>query len=76
MNNQRIDTSYIRPRFLNWSTSALLTVWVMIVMVSVEINGGVEASSVDTPTSVYQSAEPTAEKEVCVLSKKVLGISS
>jgi hypothetical protein len=76
MNNQRIHTNYIRPRFLNWTTSALLTAWVMIVMVSVEINGGVEASSVDSSTSVYQKAEPASENEFCMLSKQVLGISS
>jgi hypothetical protein len=61
-----------RPRLLNWMTTGLLTGWVLILAVLVEVNGVAQETGFERSINSSESIQQEAGEQFCSISALVL----
>ena len=72
MNTLTKTNTYGPPRLLNWMTTGLLTGWVLILGVVVEVNGVAQESSLEKSINSFESVQKEAGDQFCSIYAKVL----
>jgi hypothetical protein len=72
MNTLTKTNIYGRPRLLNWMTTGLLTGWVLILAVLVEVNGVAQETDVQRSINSIESVQQEAGDQFCSIYAAVL----
>ena len=72
MNTLTKTNIFGRPRLLNWVTTGLLTGWVLVVAVVVEVNGVVQETNMERNINSIESGMQEADEQLCSVYSIVL----
>ena len=72
MNSATKTNIFGRPRLLNWMTTGLLTGWVLILAVVVEVNGVARETGVERSVHSIESVQQEADEQFCSVYARVL----
>ena len=72
MNTLTRTNIYGRPRMLNWMTTGLLTGWVLILAVMVEVNGVAQNGGIEGSIDSIESVQQDTDEQVCSIYARAL----